>query len=187
MGVNPHRTDGLQSIRCMSFIRALAVGVNPHRTNYALTDVMNPAVRKNVRILYKIMISQDFKVWLLHKRHKLPHSTRFQDFWASRERGIWKSQCYSPAVRHLWTDREQVIGRRYRRGMSAGCALGSSMRWWYDPHRQRTSWQNPCLRGNLSGAGGHPPWFARVRTHGRAPRCHSQSKVYAERVRGGAH
>jgi len=135
VGVNPHRTDGLQSIRCMSFIRALAVGVNPHRTNYALTDVMNPAVRKNVRILYKIMISQDFKVWLLHKRHKLPHSTRFQDFWACREREIWKSQCYSPAVRHLWTDREQVIGRRYRRGMSAGCAPGSSTRWWYDPRR----------------------------------------------------
>ena len=88
VGVNPHRTDGLQSIRCMAFIRALAMGVNPHRTNYALTDVMNPAVRKNVRILYKIMISQDFKVWLLHKRHKLPLSTRFQDFWASGEREI---------------------------------------------------------------------------------------------------
>jgi hypothetical protein len=92
VGVNPQRTDGLQSIRCMAFIRALAVGVNPHRTNYALTDVMNPAVRKNVRILYKIMISQDFKVWLLHKRQKLPLSTRFsirfQDFWAIREREI---------------------------------------------------------------------------------------------------
>ena len=42
MGVNPHRTDALQSIRCMPYTRALAVGASTARF---APSIMTPTVR----------------------------------------------------------------------------------------------------------------------------------------------
>jgi len=62
---NPHRTDGLQSIRCMPYTRALAVGASPARF---APSIMTPTVRMGLGPSAQL-------AYLSNRGRKNPHRT----------------------------------------------------------------------------------------------------------------